>query len=127
MNNKKRTDRLEPGEIRVIRIGKDAIFEWLAESMIAHGTDFFGIEDIEHVSFQYEFDSDACQFTCAVIDAASYESAEEIPTVNMQEVKTQLGSTTASLFGDGSSRSIYQVLNHKDNQNLMEALPNNTK
>lgn len=120
MDKQKKTVGLASGEIRVINIGKEAIFEWLAESMIAHGKDFFDIEDICSVSFQCAYDKESCQFTCTVIDATQFESAQSIPVMNMEEVRNQSGITTTSLFGDDERGVRYKVLNYERTPGLMD-------
>ena len=62
MNHK----RLKRGEIKVINIGHDAIFEWLYESMQEQAERFFDIKDSTKVLFQCNWNKDPDQFTCII-------------------------------------------------------------
>lgn len=111
---------LNSNELRVISIGKEAVEEWLFESMIEHGTKFFGIKDITKVTFHCVFDSKTGQFTCAVLKRSEVPNSLYDIELNWDEVQKRVGLTTSSLFFGPDNKKLYKSLNFKKIPELLE-------
>lgn len=120
---KKKRIKMSDGEMRVISIDRDAVFEWLCESMIEHGKDFFFIEDISSVTFHCTFERDTGEFLCAILeDPEDVERLRDIE-VNWDAVRAQTGTTTPSLFFGPDNKKLYKSLNWKKTPGLWEINP----
>lgn len=90
---------LQSSELRVINIGKDAIFEYLCEAMMENAESFFSINDSTSVSVQCDWDQELEQFTCVI------ESAPGFHDFDFDKIRTQAGLTTDSLFSEKQFKS----------------------
>ena len=120
---KKKRIKMSDGEMRVISIDRDAVFEWLCESMIEHGKDFFDIADITSVTFHYIFERDTGQFSCAILKKSKDVGHPRDIVVNWDAVRAQTGTTTPSLFFGPDNKKLYKSLNWKKTPGLWELDP----
>lgn len=84
--------RLNKGEARVIRIGKDAIFEFLCETMMEKGCMYFDLHDLTKVTFQMNWNQNDNEFTCVVCNR------EEEDTVDVKLISKEVELTTDTMF-----------------------------
>lgn len=84
--------RLKKGEARVIRIGKDAIFEFLCETMMENGCEYFDLHDVTKVTFQMTWDQNTNEFTCVVCNS------EEADAVDAELISKKVELTTDTMF-----------------------------
>lgn len=91
---------LQPSKLRVINIGKDAIFEYLCEAMMENAESFFSINDSTSVSVQCDWDQELDQFTCVI------ESAPGFHDFDFDKIRAHTGITTESLFSEGRFKSL---------------------
>jgi len=84
--------RLKKGEARVIRIGKDTMFEFLCETMMEKGCEYFDLHDLTKVTFQMNWDHDANEFTCVVCNS------EEADAVDTKLISKEVELTTDTMF-----------------------------
>ena len=113
MNHK----RLKRGEIKVINIGRDAIFEWLYESMQEQADRFFDIKDSTKVLFHFNWNKDSDQFTCIIEPEIEEDGKPVFHDFDFSAIREKVGETTSSLF---SSYPMYQTLNFKKDPSLLE-------
>lgn len=55
--------------MRVVRIGKDAIYELLRETFLDHAANIFDLLDITKVQFEMKWDTDTEEFTCIAFES----------------------------------------------------------
>ena len=109
--------QLKPGEIEVINIGKDAIFEWLCESMIEHTKHFFDVKDCCDVHFHCDWDIESNQFTCVIESNNAVDGKQVFHDFNFSVIREKVGETTDSLF---SNERLYHTLNFQKDPLLVE-------
>ena len=84
--------RLKKGEARVIRIGKDAMFEFFCEMIMENGCQYFDLHDLTRVSFSMQWHRDSNEFTCIVCNN------EDAAAVNLDIISEQVELTTDTMF-----------------------------
>lgn len=101
-----RKNKLEHGDIRVINIDRNTIFEWLYESMIENAERFFDIDDVTTVSMRCEWDSDTDEFTCVVAPISVDAPPSEFQDFDFPKIRARTGLTTDSLFSKTRYKTI---------------------
>lgn len=84
--------RLKKGEVRVIRIDKEAMFEFFCETVMEKGCEYFDLHDLTKVTFQMNWDHDANEFTCVVCNS------EDVDAVDAKLASKEVGLTTDTMF-----------------------------
>lgn len=82
---------------RVIKIGKEAIFEFLYESITERVETFFDVSDSTNVVTGFEFDWDKGEFICIARNEMSENENLQID-VDLKELLSKLEVTTDTLF-----------------------------
>lgn len=92
--------KLQENELRVLKIDSRAVYEFLCESMMEKGADFFDLHDITKVEFNFSCQEDGT-FFCAVSKRGAYQ------TIDFSAVERDSDLTTESLFSRKRYRSVF--------------------
>lgn len=114
MKKKKHTNKLKPGEIRVINIDRVATIEWFFESIQEHCQDLFNLGNMDECELQCVWNSDTEELTCIV--NAENDSQNIAQEFNFAQIRTKVGLTTKSLF----EKPCYTTLNYLDDPTLIK-------
>ena len=95
MKQKKKT--IPDDKYRVIKIGKEAIFEFLYESIIDRVETFFDVSDSTTVVTGFDIDWDKGEFICIARNEMSENEHLQID-VDLKELLSKLEITTDTLF-----------------------------
>lgn len=89
--------RLKDNEYRVIRIKEAAIREFLYETIMEKGGDFFDLLDVTKVSFEISFDMDKKDLIC-VVHNRTYPMNE---IMDFRPIASIVDRTTETMFAPG--------------------------
>lgn len=92
---------LKKGELRVIRIGREAIYELLRENMIENAEQYFDLLDMRTVTFQMIWSSQTDEFTCVVHDD------QYTPNIDIENIAEKVSLTTETLFQKHRFQTIF--------------------
>ena len=96
---KKKEKTIPEGNYRIIKIGKDAIFEVLREYIIDNQEDFFDVTDGTKIVTHFEIDWNNGEFIC--IARNDYGDDEHLQCdIDTSELLSKLQDTTETMFID---------------------------
>lgn len=79
--------KLEDNEVRIIKINRDAVYEFLYETIIENSPAFFDLHDMTKAEFQFSWDADGTLSCIAYkrkpgrrVDISAIEEATEFTT-----------------------------------------------
>lgn len=96
----KKPDKIIPdGNYRIIKIGKDAIYEVIREYIIDNQEDFFDVTDGTKIVTHFEIDWNNGEFIC--IARNEYGENEHLQcNINTAELLSKMKDTTKTMFID---------------------------
>ena len=96
---KKKEKTIPEGKYRIIKIGKDAIYEVLREYIIDNQEDFFDVTDGTKIVTHFEIDWNNGEFTC--IARNEYGENEHLQcNINTAKLLSKIQDTTKTMFID---------------------------
>jgi len=102
---------LKNNELRVIRIGEDAIRELILEHFMENGAQYFDLLDVTKVFFSGYFDMDERDLICAVYDENSDFKKDFLgeKKLDFSEISDIVGETTTSLYSGGKRYAVLEM------------------
>lgn len=101
MFKKKLKKTIPDGEYRVIKISKDAIFEFLYEQMIDNEELFFDVSDVTTIASSFDMNWETGEFVCVVKNSPDdAPEALNFDNVDTQKLISKLDDTTTTLYAD---------------------------
>ncbi|MBQ1684124.1 MAG: hypothetical protein II072_01270 [Clostridia bacterium] len=91
---KRRTGKMPDGEIRIMKLGKEAIIELLYETVIGEQEHLFNV-DPNSVMDHWSIDFENGQFIFCVTNENEYEKTQKL---DFQKIMKELPETTDSVF-----------------------------
>lgn len=96
---KKKAKTIPEGKYRIIKIGKDAIYEVLREYIIDNQEDFFDVTDGTKIVTHFEIDWNNGEFIC--IARNEYGENEHLQcNIDTTELLSKIQDTTETMFID---------------------------
>ena len=96
---KKKEKRIPDGKYRIIKIGKDAIYEILREYIVDNTEDFFDVADGTKIVTHFDINWDTGEFIC--VARSEYGENEYLQCdVDTTKVLLKMQDTTETLFID---------------------------
>ena len=98
---KKNEKKIPDGKFRIIKIGKEALIEFIYESMLDNQEAFFNVTDVTSIATHFDIDLEKGELTCVVRnqDERSELSEADIDAL-YSKLESKLESTTNTLFCD---------------------------
>ncbi len=97
---KKKRRTIPEGKYRIIKIGKDAIYEVLREYIIDNQECFFGVRDGSAIVTSFDINWDTGELICVARN--DYGENEHLQSnINTEELLSKLKNTTETMFLDG--------------------------
>lgn len=94
---KKKEKTIPQGSYRIIKIGKDAIFEALYEYIIEHQEAFFDVTDAAKIVTLFDIDWEKGEFIC--VARSDYGDDERLQfSIDAEQLLAKLPNTTDTLF-----------------------------
>jgi hypothetical protein len=110
---KKKQKTIPDGNYRIIKIGKDAIYEILREYITDHQEIFFDVTDGTKIVKHFDINWDTGAFICAARN--DYGDDEHLQcNIDIAELLSKLKDTTETLFTDKR----YMELSEEEIKNL---------
>ncbi len=91
--------RIPDDKYRIIKIGKEALFEFICESFIDSAETFFDVSDITTIVTGFEIDWDKGEFICIARNELSENERLQFD-VNKSELLSKIEITTDTLYKD---------------------------
>lgn len=105
--------KIPDGKYRIIKIGKDALFEFIRESIIANEECFFDVSDGTSIVTGFDIDWNKGEFICiARNDQGENEHLQF--EIDIKELMSKLKDTTTTLY----SNNRYIEFTKEDIENL---------
>ena len=96
---RKKEKTIPDGKYRVIKIGKDALFEFIYESIIDNQESFFDVTDGTKIATKFEINWDTGELIC--IARSSCGENEHLQfDIDAKELMSKLQDTTNTLYAD---------------------------
>lgn len=96
---KKKEKRIPDGKYRIIKIGKDAIYEILREYIIDNTEDFLDVSDSTKIVTHFNINWDTGEFICLARN--NYGEDEYLQcNIDTEKLLANLQNTTETLFTD---------------------------
>jgi len=90
----KKVKHIKPDTCRIIKIDKDALFEFVYETMLDKMEQFFDILDITAVSSHHELNCETGEYICLINDDKS-----KLPLdIDLHELLSKIEKTTSTLY-----------------------------
>jgi hypothetical protein len=100
--NSKKVKHLKDDRCRIIKIDKDALFEFIYETMIDNLKVYFDILDSTKVTSHHEFSSETGEYICLIND-----SKDKMPDdIDIKKLLSKMSQTTSSLYSDNRYKEI---------------------
>ena len=98
---KKNEKKIPDGKFRIIKIGKEALIEFIYESMLDNQEVFFDVTDVTSIATHLDIDLEKGELICVVRnqDERSELSEADIDAL-YSKLESKLESTTNTLFCD---------------------------
>ena len=127
---KKKKKQLEKDKYRVIKISKDALWEFIYESVIDKQESFFDVSDGTEITTFHDIDFKSGSYICLVKSSADDESpmALQLPEeIDLQALLKSMEDTTSSLYQPNrykefSIDEIKDLQAHKPNAETLAAM-----
>lgn len=92
---------LKEGELRVIKVDRNALTEFIMETITDNATNYFDLLDITKVTFHMKWDKETDEFYCVIND-------EKHPVaIDFDQLVKNTATTTDSLFIKPCYKTIY--------------------
>ena len=96
---KKKDKSIPEGTYRVIKIGKEALFEFIYESIIDNQERFFDVADGTKIVTNFEINWDTGELIC--VARKEYEKNEHLQCdFNIKELMSKLQDTTNTMYSE---------------------------
>ena len=122
------------GKYRVIKISRDALFEFIYESFTERLEDFLDISDPTSVVTSFDMDWERGSFICVARNERGEDEHLQMEGVDMTQLLSKMKDTTDTLFSDGrfvelTEDELIEIQNsrtqqEKDGQKCLEYLQN---
>ncbi|MBP3415551.1 MAG: hypothetical protein J6L81_10195 [Clostridia bacterium] len=96
---KKKEKVIPDGKYRIIKLGKDALFEFIYESIIDNQECFFDVTDTTKIVTHFEIDWDAGELICIARNERGQNEHLQFD-IDTKELFSKLQNTTETMFGD---------------------------
>ena len=96
---KKKEKSIPDGKYRVIKIGKDALFELICESIIDNQEAFFEVTDETKIITTFDIDWNAGEFICAARNSKG-ENEHLQSDIDIKELLSKLQDTTDTMYAE---------------------------
>ena len=96
---KKRRKTIPDGKYRIIKIGKDAIYELLREYIVDNQEDFFDVTDGTKIVTHFEIDWNNGEFICVARNEYGENECLQCD-VDITELLLKMQNTTETMFED---------------------------
>lgn len=96
---KKKEKKIPNNKYRIIKIGKEALFEFLKESVIDNQKYFFDITDDTSVVTHFDIDWDKGEFICIARNEQAENELLQFD-IDTEKLLSKLKNTTDSLFNE---------------------------
>ena len=97
MARNKKVFNLKDDHYRIIKISKEALFEFLYESIIDHQESFFDIGDATRIVSHHHLDHDTGEYICLVRNNKD-KSLERPEGIDLEALIKKLPDTTETLY-----------------------------
>ena len=102
MSKRRKLRQLEKGEVRVIKLGFDAIAEFVWEAFVPNGNAYFDLDDVDsdddnfdgHKVYNMFLDPDLKTLTFAAC------RIDDVESVDMSAIQTSISETTKSMYSN---------------------------
>lgn len=88
----KKTRGLKKGELRVIQVEQEAVYELLREVIIERANEIFDILDITKIGFRWEWDEKTNKVICIIHNGDYY------PDLDFDTLRKKVGITTSTFY-----------------------------
>ena len=98
---RKKKKQLEKDKYRVMKISKDALWEFIYESVIDKQESFFDVSDGTKISTFHDIDFESGSYICLVKSSAGDETPMALPPpegIDLQALLKNMEDTTGSLY-----------------------------
>lgn len=96
---KKKEKTIPEGKYRIIKIGKDALFEFIYESMLDNQGTFFDVTDTTKIVTTFDINWDTGELICLARN--DYGEGEHLQCdIDTQKLISKLNDTTGSLYNE---------------------------
>lgn len=117
MLKKKAKKTIPDGEYRVIKVSKDAIFEFLYEKIIDNQEDFLDISDVTTISSCFDMNWETGEFICVAKNSPDdLKEVLNFDNIDTQKLISKLEDTTTTLYDDNR----YIKISAEEMKKLME-------
>lgn len=130
----KKRKTIPDGKYRVIKISRDALFEFIYESFIDKLEDFLDVSDPTSVVTSFDMDWKSGSFVCVARKECGENERLQMEGVDTQLLLSKMKDTTDTMFSDGrfvelTEEELVEVQNsrtqqEKDGQKCLEYLQN---
>ena len=93
----KKKNSLDNNRFRIIKISKEALFEFIYESVIDNQEEFFDIKDGTKIVSHHDINFDTNEYIC-IINNDTSESLVLPNGINLKELIPKIPDTTKSMF-----------------------------
>lgn len=97
MLKKKREKTIPDGTYRIIKIGKEALFEFLYETVIDNQERFFDVDDGTKIITAFDMDWEKGEFICAAYNDTGKPLQRSL---NTEKLMSALDNTTSTMYAD---------------------------
>ena len=102
---RKKRKKLDENRVRVIKISKEALFEFIYEEFIADVERFFDVDSLDVVS-SFDINFERGEFICCVSrsEDANGNFLELPEEIDLQNLMANIPDTTSTMFADNRYR-----------------------
>jgi len=97
---KKNKKELEKDKYRVIKISKEALWEFIYESIIDNQDVFFDISDVTTITSHHDIDFENGNYICLIKSDTDDRPLRLTEEINLQVLLNNMEDTTESLYQD---------------------------
>ncbi len=96
---KKKEKTIPEGKYRIIKIGKDALFEFIYESIIDNQECFFDVTDGTKIATRFDINWDTGELIC--VARSEYAEDEHLQFgIDVRKLMSRLQETTSTMYDD---------------------------
>lgn len=97
MLKKKKEKTIPDGTYRIIKIGKEALFEFFYETVIDNQERFFDVDDGTKIITAFDMDWEKGEFICAAYNDTGKPLQRSL---NTEKLMSALDNTTSTMYAD---------------------------
>lgn len=97
MIKKKKEKTIPDGTYRIIKIGKEALFEFFYETVIDNQERFFDVDDGTKIITAFDMDWEKGEFICAAYNDTGKPLQRSL---NTEKLMSALDNTTSTMYAD---------------------------